>query len=118
MLLYLGLYCLIVLLCWRQIPLYNLSQFLLARFKSRNIEFCNLIVYLITMMLLYRDQSRSEILLCLITEACAIWNNSYFAFGSYARFKPQNIEFCNLIVYLIIIMLLYLRLYYLIEFLC
>ena len=33
--------------------------------------------------------------------------NTYFAFGSYARFKPGNMEFCNLIVYLIIIMLLY-----------
>ena len=50
--------------------------------------------------------------------ACAIWDNSYFAFGSYARFKPRNIEFCNLTVYLIIIMLFYLGLYGLIVFLC
>ena len=41
----------------------------------------------------------------------AIWDNSYIAFGSYARFKSQNTEFCNLIVYLIIMMLLYLVLY-------
>ena len=38
---------------------------------------------------------------------CIIWANSYFAFGSYARFKSRNIEFCNLIVYLIIKMFLY-----------
>ena len=38
---------------------------------------------------------------------CAIWDNSYFAFGRYARFKPRIIEFCNLILYLIFIMFLY-----------
>ena len=48
----------------------------------------------------------------------AIWDNSYFAFGSYASFKPRNIKFANLIVYLTIIMLLYLGLYCLVVFLC
>ena len=38
MLLYLGLYYLIVFLCWRQIPLYNLSLFLLCIQKLHQIH--------------------------------------------------------------------------------
>ena len=101
MLLYLGHYCFIVFLCWRQIPLWNLSRFLLCVWKLCKVQ---------------ASKHRNSQLNCLFNNYKVVIPRSLL-FYSISMFQT-NIEFCNLIVYLIIIMLLYLGLYSFIVFFC